>query len=179
MRIRPLISRALRFARREDGVALVEFALFLPVFLLAFFVIVEFGRTFFNYQSAVAGVRDATRFAAPTLDQHICVGAPNGGGGILTIAEPASPDRLFTIVERNLLNETGVLPVNVRLLQVSSSYRCVVEPGNYRQVEVPVARVEARLEVILPLGEILVLNGQPMLENITTDVVDESRVFGL
>lgn len=171
--------RMARFWRGDDGVALVEFAIFLPVFLLAFFVVVEFGRTFFNYQSAVAGVRDATRFAARTVDHDVCAGATNGSGAVLNIAGPSAPDRLYGIVARNLQDETGVLPVNVRLLQVASFYRCIVESGTYRQPEVPVVRVEARLQVVLPLGEILEVNGQRVLNDITTLVADESRVFGL
>ena len=50
-----------RFRREESGVALVEFALFLPLFALSFFVIVEFSRIFFSYQGAIVGVRDAAR----------------------------------------------------------------------------------------------------------------------
>ena len=174
-----IITALQRFRRRDDGVALVEFAIFLPIFLLAFFVIVEFGRTFFNYQSAVAGVRDATRYAARTLDQDICLGEADGAGAVLNIARASTPDNFYTIVERNLLNETGVLPTNIRLRRVVSSYRCVVTAGAYRQDEVPIVRVQARLEVILPLGEILELNGRRVLRNIVTNIADESRVFGL
>lgn len=179
MTVRGIITAIRRFRRREEGVALVEFAIFLPIFLLAFFVIVEFGRTFFNYQSAVAGVRDATRYAARTLDQDICVGEADGAGAVLNIARAPTPDAYYTIIERNLLDETGVLPTNIRLRRVVSSYRCVVTAGAYRQDEVPIVRVRARLEVVLPLGEILEFNGQRVLRNIVTNVTEESRVFGL
>ena len=174
-----LVKRVRCLCRREDGVALVEFALFLPVFLLAFFVIVEFGRTFFSYQGAISGVRDATRYAARTLDSDICVGEADGGGAVINIARRNSPDVYYTIVERNLINEVGVLPTNVRVRRVVSSYRCVVSEDTFRQVEVPLVRVQARLEIILPLGEILELNGRPILNNIITDVDEETRVFGL
>lgn len=174
-----LAERARRLFRREDGVALVEFALFLPVFLLAFFVIVEFGRTFFSYQGAVSGVRDATRYAARTLDSDICVGEADGGGGVINIARRNSPDVFYSIVERNLINEVGVLPTNVRVRRVVSSYRCVVSVDTYRQAEVPIVRVQARLEIILPLGEILELNGRPVLNRILADIDEETRVFGL
>lgn len=179
MRGQSIITAFRRFRRQDDGVALVEFAIFLPIFLLAFFVIVEFGRTFFNYQGAVSGVRDATRFAARTLDADICVGEVDGGGGILAIAPETSDDVFMTIVRSSLFNESGVLPTNIRVRRVVSSYRCVVHSGAYRQVEVPIARIEARLEIILPLGDVLELNGRPVLERIITDISDESRVFGL
>lgn len=171
--------RLRRFARRDDGVALVEFALFLPVFLLAFFVIVEFGRTFFSFQGALSGVRDATRYAARTLDSDICVGEVDGGGAVLNISRENAPDAYYDIVLRNLINEVGVLPANVRVRRVVSSYRCVVTPDAYRQAEIPIVRIQARLEIILPLGEILELNGRRVLNNIVTDVDEETRVFGL
>jgi Flp pilus assembly protein TadG len=174
-----LISALRRFGRRDDGVALVEFAIFLPIFLLAFFVIVEFGRTFFNYQGAVSGVRDATRFAARTLDADICDGQVDGGGSVLAIATGNSDDVFMTIVRSSLFNESGVLPTNIRVRRVVSSYRCVVRPGAYRQAEVPIVRIQARLEITLPLGDVLELNGRPVLDRIVTNIVDESRVFGL
>ncbi|MDA8587119.1 hypothetical protein N9L47_12805 [Rhodobacteraceae bacterium] len=127
----------------------------------------------------MAGVRDATRYAARTLDQDICVGESNGGGGVINIARANSPDVYYTMVERSLLNEVDVLPTNVRLRRVISSYRCVVEPGNYRQIEVPIVRIQARLEIILPLGEVLELNNGPVLDRILTDLDEESRIFGL
>ncbi len=173
------LRRVRQFCRRDDGVALVEFALFLPVFLLAFFVIVEFGRTFFSFQGAVSGVRDATRYAARTLDSDVCEGETDGAGAVINISRGGSPDVFYTIVERNLINEVGVLPTNVRLRRVVSSYRCVVSEGTYRQAEVPIVRVRARLEIILPLGDVLELNGRPVLNNIITEVDEESRVFGL
>ena len=142
-------------------------------------MIVEFGRTFFNYQGAVSGVRDATRYASRTVDQDICVGEVDGAGAVLSIGSASSPDVYYTIVERNLLNEVDVLPTNIRLMRVVSSYRCVVHSGAYRQEEVPIARVQAQLEVILPLGEILELNGRPVIDSIVTDIEDQARVFGL
>ena len=173
-----IISALRRFRRDDNGVALVEFAIFLPIFLLAFFVIVEFGRTFFNYQGALAGVRDATRYAARTMDKDICVGESNGSGAVVDPSD-ALAVAAYNTVERNLLNETGVLPTNIRIRRVTLTYRCVVRPTWFRQREIPVVRVQARLEVILPLGEILELNGRPVLNNIVTSVTDETRVYGL
>ena len=179
MAYRSLISRIRRFARRDDGVALVEFALFLPVFLLGFFVIVEFGRTFFAYQSAVTGVRDATRYFARTIDTDICAGEINGAGQTISVGTASSKDQAYLIVERNMINEVDVLPTNVRIVRTATSYRCVVDAGAYRQVEVPIVQVFARITIVLPLGEILELNGRRLLRNIRTDVSDEFRVYGI
>ena len=82
-------------------------------------------------------------------------------------------------VERNLLNEVDVLPTNVQIVQTSTNFRCVVNVGAFREEEVPIARVVARIRIILPLGEVLELNGRPLIQNITTDVADESRIFGV
>ena len=79
----------------------------------------------------------------------------------------------------NLLNEVDLLPTNVRIVRTSTSYRCVVTAGAYREDEVPIAWVAARIEIVLPLGEILELNGRPIIRNITTDIIDESRIFGV
>ena len=177
---RALISCLRRFIRRDDGVALVEFGLFLPVFLLAFFVVVEFGRTFFSYQGALAGVRDATRYAARTLDHTACIGHLDGENPDLpVIATAASPDATYRIVERNLLNEVDLLPTNVRIVQTVTLTRCVVQADAFREAEVPIARVVATIEIVLPLGEILEFNGRPLINNITTNVSDESRIFGI
>ena len=169
------------FRKKEDGVALVEFAIFLPLFVLSFFVIVEFSRTFFSYQGAVAGVRDAARYAARTYDPGLCVNASNGSGGTAIIGTAATPDITYGIVERNMVNEIAALPENIRIVQVSTNYRCVVPStaGTYRQAEVPIVMVFATIEITLPLGRILELNGRPLIPSITTVIGDESRVFGV
>ncbi|UVE17102.1 pilus assembly protein [Pseudomonas sp. LS44] len=54
------------FARRQaqEGVAMVEFAITLPLLLLLLFAIGEFGRLLFQYNSLLQASRDAGRFAA-------------------------------------------------------------------------------------------------------------------
>ncbi len=179
MTAQQIITRLVRFQRREDGVALVEFALFLPVFLLAFFVVVEFGRTFFSYQGALSGVRDATRFAARTMDHTVCEGRGDDFGEVIAEGSAATPDATYQIVERNLLNEVDLLPTNVRIDRTFTSYRCVVQPGDFRNDEIAIATVMARIVIVLPLGGVLEFNGRPLLENITTEIFDESRMYGV
>lgn len=66
------LSNARRRALRRDtaGQSLVEFALVLPVLLLLFFGIFEFGRFYFTRLTLQHAVREATRFAVTgqTLD---------------------------------------------------------------------------------------------------------------
>lgn len=178
-----------RFSKREDGVALVEFALFLPLFLLSFFVIVEFARVFFAYQGAIVGVRDAARYMARVVPADICVDA----GGVGDVLEGAAynnvdavngrHDAIYQIVWRNMDTEdTSLLPVNVFLLDVDAVYRCVLDEGAYRQEEVPVVIVAADIEIRLPLIGILEFNNVEWinnLSNITHTVIDESRIFGV
>ena len=189
-----LTKIAKRFAKKEDGVALVEFAIFLPLFVLAFFVIVEFSRVFFSYQGAVAGVRDAARYMARVIPADICEGA-GGVGAVLTPGGPNAADYAnstiagtnrtdapYQIVWRNIDNEDSLLPTSVFLDDVRSVYRCV-DTGNYRQDEVPIIIVAADIRIVLPLIGILELNGLggifPNGPFISRTVIDESRIYGV
>jgi Flp pilus assembly protein TadG len=181
-------SQVRKFRRDEEGVALVEFAIFLPVFVLSFFVVVEFSRIFFSYQGAVVGVRDATRYLARVAPAGICDGAiadPNSGtnpGKELVISDtngnPVAVAR--QIIERNMDNESRIdLPANVFLTTVSTTYECVITvPGEYRQDNVPLVRVAATFRIVLPLGGILELNGLPLIPEVSHEVVDIARIFG-
>lgn len=167
-----------KFRREESGVALVEFAIFLPLFLLAFFVVVEFSRIFFSYQGAISGVRDATRYLARVADADVCVtnpATPNNG----TVLVPGGSGMAETIVARSMHNESNVMPNNVELTSVAVLVRCVVEPGAYRQSNIPIVTVTAQINIILPLASVLEFNGQALLPEITPTIFDESRVFGV
>jgi len=64
-------ERSLR--RSEEGAALVEFAIVLPVLLLLVFGIIDFGRALSAQNSIVAAVNDGARLAAvqyPSVDQQ-------------------------------------------------------------------------------------------------------------
>lgn len=74
--LRLVSSRALQALRRQDGQALVELALVLPVLLLAVFGIVDFGRAM-NYDGQATHLaNEAARYAA--VDQ-----VPAGATGTL------------------------------------------------------------------------------------------------
>ena len=188
-----MLSSISRFRRQEDGVALVEFAIFLPVFVLAFFVIVEFSRVFFSYQTAIVGVRDAARYMARVAPPGVCedATATSGGGnpvGAIELspvgtgtANVAGADAARTIIERNMDTETSALPVNVFLDDVTATYFCEIgAPGDYRQDNVPVAQVSASFRIVLPLIGILEINNIDDSEfaTITRTVTDSSRIFG-
>ena len=73
MRI-PLLHR---FRRAEDGTALVEFAISLPLILVVSFGTINSMRLFWSYQAAVAGVRDAARYVARMAPDNICTTGAN------------------------------------------------------------------------------------------------------
>lgn len=180
-----------KFKSDEDGVALVEFAIFLPLFVLAFFVVVEFSRVFFSYQGAIVGVRDSARYLARVSDGQICEDAGNTGGFVQVVATSGdqtgglinAKSVVKEIIVRNMDNEVeGILPEKVSLIDdtISATYVCVeANAGDYRQARVPIVQVSATFRIILPLAGILELNGQPLIPEITHQVTDQSRIFGL
>ena len=70
-RLRSLLER---FGREEHGGTIVEFALVLPLFLLIFFGMIDFGRMAFHYVTAERAMHVAARVAAVRLPA--CSGVP-------------------------------------------------------------------------------------------------------
>ena len=54
----------LKRAQRQQGVAIVEFTITLPLMLLTLLAFGEFGRMLYQYNSLLQGSRDAARFVA-------------------------------------------------------------------------------------------------------------------
>ena len=154
-----------RFLRAEDGVALLEFAVVLPMMLLVFAVIIEGSRMMLSYESAIAGVRDATRYLARIAPKDICTtGAP------LT----TTPGYLQTLVRQGVTGRS-VFPPSVTVGAVTPTYRCVA--GTYRGGNVPVAQVSAVITVTFPFADVFTLFGGSR-PDLTTTVTDQARVFG-
>ena len=159
-------ARALaRFVRDEAGVALVEFAVVLPMMLLVFAVIIEGSRTMLSYQSAINGVRDATRYLARTVNSDVCT----------TSASVTSyATQLRTLVVQGVTAKS-VFPPSVTIGAVTPSYRCVIR--TYRGGTVAVAQVTAVITVTFPFSGLFSLVGisRPVL---VTSVTDQARVYG-
>jgi hypothetical protein len=51
----------------QQGVAIVEFALLLPLLILMLFIVVEFGRALMEYNTVAKSVRDASRYLSIQL----------------------------------------------------------------------------------------------------------------
>lgn len=57
-------GRGIRQAKAQGGVAMVEFAIALPLLLLLLLAVAEFGRMLYHYNSLMQASRDASRFVA-------------------------------------------------------------------------------------------------------------------
>ena len=97
-----LAHRLTAFRRREDGAALVEFAISLPMILVVSYCAIDSMRLFWSYQAAVAGVRDATRYLARIAPADIC-----GAGGSLV----AYQAQLATIIDSIRHSENSTMMV--------------------------------------------------------------------
>ncbi|MDH5798200.1 MAG: pilus assembly protein [Paracoccaceae bacterium] len=161
-RISPLALK--RFWRSEDGVALVEFGLLLPVMLLVFAVIMEGSRAFWSYHMAVTGVRDATRFLSRTAPANACVtGAPS-----------SITSQLDDIVKRAASN--SVFPGYVTVGTVSASFVCGT--GTYRVSPVSVGTVTANVTIEYPFSGIFQFFGKS-LTTTQASIQDSARIYGI
>lgn len=154
-----------RMLRREDGAALVEFGLLLPVCLLFFAIAIEGSRTFWSYQSVISGVRDASRYVGRATASNICTVGGDLNGLTATVE---------TIV-RNKSDGSSLFPSSITVSSVTPSLTCV--SGSYRLTQTPIGTVTAVLEITYPFQSIFALVGAS-LPSATTSVTDSSRIFG-
>lgn len=154
------------FAKDERAAALVEFAIMLPMMLLVFAVIIEGSRLMISFQGAITGVRDATRYLSRVVPTDICV-----VGGTVT----GHSGKLQTIVSQSI-SGNSVFPTSVMVNSVTPSFSCIV--GTYRLSPAPVAQVTANVTITFPFAGIFGLNGSTLMQ-ITTNVTDSSRIFGV
>ncbi|MCB2114789.1 MAG: pilus assembly protein [Rhodobacteraceae bacterium] len=155
-----------RFAREEEGAALVEFAMVLPMLLLIFAMIVESARVMIGFQSAIAGVRDATRYLARIAPMNICA----TGTAISTYDA-----QVGAIANQNL--GTFFLPQNVTVTSVSSSLDCT-KTGTYRISPPPIATVTAVVTIAMPFSGLFAFGGGNTTPTFSTTISDSARVYG-
>ena len=164
MRI-PLPPFIKRLVASEDGAIVVEFAIVLPVMLLFLALTIEASRMMWSFQSVIGGVRDAGRYLARITPADICT----SGGSIAQLSST-----LKIIVEKDI-GGNALFPSKVTVNSVSPSITCVV--GTYRVSPAAVGRVSASVTIEFPMGEFLSLFGNG-ISSVTTNVADESRIFG-
>jgi Flp pilus assembly protein TadG len=166
----PTRPRLRRLIRNEQGAALVEFAILLPILLLLFATIIEGGRMIWSYQSAISGVRDAARYVGRIYPTNVCPPANTStlDATLLTmvagrVATPGTSGSL------------SALPAGVAVNSVTASFACV--NGTNRVSPVPIVTVIARVTITFPFANLFELAGgsRPTL---TTTITDQSRIFG-
>ena len=160
-----IIGKLRHLGRKDDGAALVEFGLILPVMLLVFAMSIESARTFWSYQATIAGVRDAARYIGRSVQNDIC-----WTGGDMSPYEDAA-----TQIVRNASDGTALFPSSISVASVTLSVNCF--SGGFRLEETPVAKVQAQLNISYPFQSLFDLIGVELLP-VTTVVQDQQRVFG-
>ncbi len=159
-------ARATAFHRDESGVAMVEFAIILPMLLLMFAVILEGGRMMWAYQATAAGVRDAARHLARISPETVCVDGGNVNG--------SSAELLVMISKKS--DGSGLFPPSVTIDSVQTGLRCVA--GNFRVSPSAIVSVEADVTITFPFAGIFTLVGGSR-PTFTATLEDEHRAFGI
>lgn len=153
------------FWHAEDGSALVEFGLLLPMLLLTFAISVEGSRTFWAYQTTISGVRDASRFVAKAASSSLC----ETGGTLNNLSSKATEIVAKTVTGDNLF------PSSISVASVTPTLSCV--SGNYSMGTVPIVTITANLQIDYPFSG--VFNWVDVdLGSVTTTVSDSARIYG-
>lgn len=163
-----------RFRRSQDGTALVEFGISLPLILVVSFGTIDSMRLFWTYQAAVAGVRDAARYVARMAPADICTTPVNL---VTYLAARPVPVDLTTIID-STIDLDALYTSGVTISNVGATITCVNTLG-LRQAAVPVVRLSADLSIVMPFTEVLTLVGGSGFGTLTTTIVEDARVFGL
>ena len=162
-----------RFGRTEQAATAVEFAILMPIMMVCFGAIVEGARIYWNYQSAVSGVRDAARYLARITDTTIC-----GAASTTPVAIPGGAARAQQIIARNVgSGSTNLFPNAVTVTDVSARYTC--PDLDLRSDPTPIAQVQATLTVQLPFSAVFEFFGNRTNTQMVSVITDQSRIYGL
>ncbi len=162
-----------QFRRSQAGASAVEFAILLPVMMVVFAGIVEGSRIYWNYQSAVSGVRDASRFLARTTNSDIC-------GGTASVSETTLPGGVAVatpIIAGTMRDEQNLFPSGVTVTNIQVVYTC--PDYGLRVSPTPVARVNATVNIALPFGTLFNFFGARQNATMTSIITDQSRIYGI
>lgn len=168
VRLTYLAGHTRRFRRDEDGAALVELAILLPVFLMLFAMIIEGGRMMWSYQAVIAGVRDTARYVARVSPRDLCVTGDAIPASVVSTAD--------TMVKRTVQAQR-LFPNGVSVGTVTVTYACSAD-NSYRGGEAPIAQVTAPLTITFPFAGVFQFAGGD-LATINTTVTDRSRIYGI
>ena len=164
------IKHMLRQFRTDcSGVALVEFAIALPLLLLTIGIVIEGSRIATIHQATAAGVRDAARMIARVAPGNFCI---ESGVALPDYTTEATD----IVVERAGAPGERVIPSGVNVTSINATLGCV--DVDYSTDDVPMVFVVATIEINFPFAGAFEFFGN-RLDPLTTVISDQSRVFGI
>lgn len=167
--------RKLFVAFRDDrsGAAILEFVITLPMLMLFLAIVIEGSRIAWTHQAASAGVRDAARYIARVAPLDVC---ERNEVAVTQLETDFKDDATDIVAERVGSPDEQILPNGVDVLDVSPDFQCM--EVDYSLADIPVVEVRVQLEITFPFGGVFGWFGDP-LEPLTTEIADESRVYGI
>ena len=160
-------TRLRRFAGDDQGVAMIEFALSLPLLILLFGVVIEGARTMWSFQKAAEGVREATRYLARITPTDICA----TGGSV------AGQDATMTTMIAQSLSGVNIHPQLVTIVDVAPTLKCVAASTPLGVSPTPVAQITATFAIQHPFAPLLRWFGD-YGDAVTVVFAEESRIYG-
>ncbi|HYO63034.1 MAG TPA: TadE family protein [Pyrinomonadaceae bacterium] len=133
------VKRLGRFARSERGTQLVELAITLPLLLMMFAAVAEFGRYFYTYATLAKATRAGARYVAnvpatagganttedPKAKRLVVYGDPNAADG----STPLAPGLGVGNVQIVRTGTTGGVPGTVRVEIINYNYTPLINLG--------------------------------------------------
>jgi Flp pilus assembly pilin Flp len=86
--------RAPRVMRDEEGAAVVEFALVMPILALIIFGIIDFGRAFYTVNNIISAVREGARYGAILAAPKSTAGESEIRDRVRNVSRPFGGDTL-------------------------------------------------------------------------------------
>lgn len=86
--------RSRKFIRNEEGAAVVEFALVMPILALIIFGIIDFGRAFYTVNNIISAVREGARYGAILAAPMSTTGQREIRDRVRSVSQPFGGDSL-------------------------------------------------------------------------------------
>jgi Flp pilus assembly protein TadG len=132
--------------RREEGQAMVEFALVLPVLLIVLLAILKFGLLFENYLTLTDAVRSGARTLAigrgtanactpATAQVKSSAGSLNQTSLVVNAPTFTSPDSCTSLTSGNAATISATYPCNLSIMGVNFAPGCSLSASATERVE--------------------------------------------